>query len=232
MVSPKVLVALVFSSAFPSLRASAVESDHATAETRKDGNADGGEVVSPAELQSLSEKLRAQGDLSVDYLQETITLRDKIRIGSGAALFGLRGETPRFFWRSDAPVAEQWLFNGRELARRSPDSGEVTVWPADYPYARDMRRVVDLVTGFSSLAHDAHVTRWSAVLGGGTPHAFYEIIPTRAGDFRRITILVDELAWYVRCLEMHFVSGQVSRFTFLNPRRSAIPSEAFDPPED
>lgn len=173
-------------------------------------------LASAEKIQDKQEQLFASIDhLQVDFSQTTYKkIRDRSVTRSGTAFFS-KPNMFRWNFTNDPSGAEEYYFNGEKLSHYREKDKIVNNF-AKVGQAQELREVVNLVLDPKAL-FSRYKLKESKSAGGNTDVVLVPISKDTT-DVESIFIKVSDVQKFVEEVQIFYVDGNNTKFTFKNPK--------------
>ena len=189
-----------------------------------------GFALAQEKLQDKQEQIFASIEhLKVDFTQATYKkLRDRTITRSGTAFFS-KPDMFRWNFTSDPSGVEEYYFNGQRLSHYREKEKIVNHFEKA-GLATELREVVNLVLDPKAL-FSRYKLKESKASGG---HTDVVLVPTIKGktDVDSLFIKVSEVQKFVEEVQIFYIDGNNTKFTFKNPKVEVNNPKIFTFPEN
>lgn len=169
-------------------------------------------------VERLSQRLgdHRQNDQQLQFRQESLGLRNRLRVYQGWARFS---ETGQFRWQRQQPSAQVWSFDGEGLIfgeQTGHDRWQVHV--ASNRVARELAHITSLLSDFELFLQSHRLAGVDEIYGGPHGLLMMALQPSRGGDFSQLGLVLDAKLGTPHSLEIEFHDGRRTRYFFSQAR--------------
>jgi outer membrane lipoprotein-sorting protein len=180
--------------------------------------------LSLEELKKAQAKIKSFDYLDVDFdLVAYGGLRKKESKSVGHAAFS---KPEKFRWQTLSPIADEWLFNGKDLINYKPTTKEAIRFNSTGATAGGLKQIIDIVMNFDSLLQRYDVKKATQA----EDKIAVELTPKKSGDVASIDLTLALDKGFVSYVKIYYSNGNNSAFFFKNPKKDSIPQGFFDLP--
>ena len=187
------------------------------------------QLASTKSLEQINKRLQITSGLRVDFSQEVLTLRNKIRRTAGHAYFDANG---RFRWvvRQNGQEQRIVIYNNKTIVEHLPTEKIANIWSIASTKTLAITRVVDLVKSLDNLRHSYRIA--SKQVAGD--HLHLKLMPRAVNDIAGVELSVALTKNFVETVKITYRNKRYSTFTFSNPQRRdfGVKPFSFSPTKD
>lgn len=179
-------------------------------------------TTKPPSLEQVSKRLRITNGLRVDFRQEVLTLRNKIRRTAGQAFFDASG---RFRWvvRQNRQEKRVIIYNGKTITEYLPTEKLANIWSVASNKTLAITRVVDLVKSLDNLQSSYRITDKQHT----TDHLHLTLAPREKNDIVDVKLTVALTKNFVETVRITYRNKRHNTLTFTNPQRRNLGTKPF-----
>lgn len=173
-------------------------------------------------LEDVSAGLRIKKGLQLDFIQNVMTIRKKIRRTNGQGFFHPDG---RFRWvvSHRNRVVQTFVYDSRSITEHLPQEKLANIWGVSSGKAHEISRVVGLIKSLDNLQLDYKVGEQKKT----ESELSLKLLPRTKGDIAQVDLHLSLKQNFVRQLKITYRNGRYSEFIFRNPVRKAIDPATF-----
>ena len=185
-------------------------------------------LLATEQWQQVSKRLRVDVDLRVDFSQQVMTLRKKIRRMHGEAYFATDG---KFRWiikqQSKNTQAQQimqtYIYDGKTVVEHLPQEKLANVWSVGSGRVAEISRIVQIVKTLDNLERDYKV---QATISN-TGVLSLTLLPRKTEGIAKITLQIAKTDTFVPYLKIEYLGGRYSEYRFSRPLHKKLPASHF-----
>lgn len=176
----------------------------------------------PPSLEQINKRLRITNGLRVDFNQEVLTLRNKIRRTTGQAFFDARG---RFRWivKQNGQEKRVIIYNGKTIVEYLPTEKIANMWSVASTKTLALTRVVDLVKSLDNLQSSYRITEKQFT----TNHLHLTLTPRTKNDIAGVKLTIALTKNFVETVRITYRNKRHNTLTFTNPQRRDFGTKPF-----
>lgn len=173
-------------------------------------------------VDEVNKRLRITSGLRVDFSQEVLTLRNKIRRTAGRAFFDADG---RFRWvtKQNGQEKRVVIYNNKTIVEHLPSEKLANIWSVTSSKTLAITRVVDLVRSLDNLRRSYRITGEQFT----ADHLQLTLVPRTANDIAGVELTVALTKNFIETVRITYRNKRHNTFTFSNPQRRDFGAKPF-----
>ena len=175
-------------------------------------------------LEQVNERLQITNGLRVDFSQEILTLRGKVRNTSGQAFFDASG---RFRWvvKQNGQEERVVIYDGKTIIEYLPTEKLANIWSIAGSKALAITSVVDLVKSLDKLQRSYQISDRQFSKSGD--HLRLTLIPLTTNDISRVNLTIALTKKFVETVRITYRNKRYNTVMFTNPQRRDLGKKPF-----
>ena len=173
-------------------------------------------------LEQVNKRLQITDGLRVNFSQQVLTLRNKIRRTAGQAFFDASG---RFRWvvRQSGQEKRVVIYNGKTIVEYLPTEGLANIWSVASTKTLAITRVVDLVKSLDNLQSSYRITAKQFT----TDYLHLTLAPRATNDIAGVKLSIALTKNFVETVRITYRNKRHNTLTFSNRQRRDFGTKPF-----
>ena len=174
-------------------------------------------------LEQINKRLQITNGLRVDFSQEVLTLRNKIRDTSGQAFFDANG---RFRWivKQNGQEKRVFIYDGKEIVEYLPTEKLANIWSITSPKVLAITSIVDLVKSLDKLQRSYQISGQKFT----DDRLRLTLTPLAHNDISTVNLTVALTKNFVETVRITYRNKRHNTVTFTNPQRRDLGKKPFN----